>query len=109
MRIEKEDGFETIRIFDAPNLDAIRVILRDYGGRGLVVIECYSSAWATWFGAIGDGRLKDFVCSCSVDYLVNRLADPTTHRRGKRELQYLGRIVRAAQDGLRADKEEARR
>lgn len=81
------------------SLDPIRVTLHDIGpGQGLINIECYGRAWASYWGAIGDRSIKDFFITCDSGYLVGNL------HRGRitmREMEYLTRIIHAVQEALK--------
>jgi hypothetical protein len=102
MRVESvSTEVQALRIFDAPKLDPVFVVLHDAGaGCGRLVIECYGRAWSAWWGAMGDRRLRQFITDCGADYLVARLA-PGDRRLTKREESYLTRIVQAVQEALR--------
>lgn len=101
-RIESvSNDVQAMRIFDAPKLDPIFVVLHDTGpGTGRLLVECYSTAWATYWGGMGDLRLREFITCCDPDYLANRLF-PAKQRRTKADYDYLTRIVHAVQAALR--------
>lgn len=68
MRIEDTAGqWASVVIHDGVmppnrgNLDPVTLHLRDLGGRGHVVVECFGAAWSCYFGAIGGGTLRRFV------------------------------------------------
>jgi hypothetical protein len=99
---------EALRIFDAPKLDPIFVVLHDMGGgRGRLLIDCWGEAWAAYWGAMGERTLRQFITGCDTDYIANRLW-PDRRRRTKREYEYLTRIVCVVQDALRTDDEVSR-
>lgn len=101
MRIE-EKKVESFVIYDAPALDPVLVVLDNMGhGRGKLIVECFGSTWSTYWGAIGDCSLREFIISCSPDYIQNRMWSPE-HKRLKRHEHYLTRIVVAVQSALRA-------
>lgn len=100
MRIEPVN-VEAFTIYEATSLDPIMVVLQDYRvGSGRLLIECFGTAWSTYWGAMGDNGVRGFVCSCSADYVANRLW-PTGQKRTKKDYQYLMRIVEAVQQALR--------
>lgn len=74
MKVEK--GAVTIlRITEVPGLDPIRVTLDDIEpGKGRINIECYGKAWASYWGAIGDQTIAEFVVSCDNCYLISNLS-----------------------------------
>jgi hypothetical protein len=82
-------------------LDPITVLLQEFGGgKGRIVLECYGLAWTTYFGAMGSETLREFVTTCSADYLANRMW-PAKQRRTKADYGYLLRIVEAVQEALK--------
>ena len=93
----------------APNLDPIDVIFMDHSpGRGRIIVRVYSQAWTAWWGAMGEQHtVRTFFMKCDAPYLVGYLIQgySETMLAKKRVLQevYLGRIVRAIQDALRAE------
>lgn len=92
---------QALRIFNAPKLDPIFVVLHDMGaGSGRLVVECFGTAWSAYWGAMGDRRLREFVTDCGTDYIVGRMT-PMDRRMSKREEAYLTRIVAAVQEALR--------
>lgn len=97
MRIELANVY-AFTIFDAPELDPITVVMQDYGGgRGRLIIECYGSAWSSYWGAMGpDTSLKTFVTMSGFDYLAYAMW-PSSRKRTKSEYAYLGKIVKAVQ------------
>jgi len=100
MRIEPAIS-EAFTIYDAPKLDPITVVLQDLSpGRGRIIIECYGSAWATYFGAIGDQRIRDFLVACSADYVVGRMWSFST-RTTKHHKSHLLKIVEAVLEALK--------
>ncbi|MDR0216123.1 MAG: hypothetical protein LBJ15_19295 [Comamonas sp.] len=64
-----------LRITEVPGLDPIRVTLDDIGpGKGRINIECYSKAWASYWGATGKESIAQFVVTCDNHYLIKNLA-----------------------------------
>lgn len=108
MRVQAISSFEAFTIYDAMRApgrgmhDPITVLLRDLGGGGQIIVECYGDAWAHWFGAIGSGTLREFLSGCSEDYLAGKLISSTKRRSTKREEAYvqdIARVVIAALKG----------
>lgn len=99
MRIEPIES-TVLRIFDAPALDPITVVLIDYGGgRGKLIVEVFGSAWSGYWGAMG-GPLLEFLCSCSADYIAGKMT-PNDRRVPKREVRYLLYIIEAVLAALK--------
>ena len=94
-------------IYDAPRrtgrgmLDPITVILRDWGGGGQIIVECFGAAWSHWFGAIGTQTLCTFIVQCDAGYLADKLISTTVRNPAKQrylnELAYLEDIAKAIQ------------
>ena len=107
VRVDKTVQVEAFTIYGAmraPNrgaLDPITVMLRDLGGQGQIVVECYGAAWSAWFGAIGSATLRQFLAGCDEHYLGGKLANNTTRKTIKREEDYVRDITRAVIDVLR--------
>lgn len=101
MRIEGTANFESFVIYDAMRspgrgtIDPITVLLRDLGGKGQIILECYGAAWSHWFGAIGSQTLRQFIASCDEYYLATKLSSCTVRRTKNREEEYLQDIARA--------------
>lgn len=99
MRTEKIElsGFT---IYEAPNLDPVMVIIQDVKpGHGRLIVECYGEIWTTYWGGIGNRTLRDFLLSCSADYIRDNLL-PSRKRATKRDEAYLMRIVSAVQEAI---------
>jgi poly-beta-hydroxyalkanoate depolymerase len=80
------------------HLDPVTVIFQNFKlGRGKVIIECYSRAWAMHWGAMGERTVQKFVVETDNDYLVDKLGYPFAAECDK---AYLGRIVQAVKDAL---------
>ena len=72
----KLDAFVIHDAMRAPGrgkLDPITVILRDQEGRGLVIVECFGTAWSCYFGSIGPKTLRGFIAGCDEYYLADKL------------------------------------
>jgi len=85
------------------DLDAIRIILYDYGSeRGRLIIECFGDAYSHYWGAMGAATVRQFVSRCHEDYLVDKLMpDYLNQRQCKLREVHLRRIVRRVQEALR--------
>jgi hypothetical protein len=103
MHIEPIGHLTAIEIQDALNLDPILVIFRDiHLGAGEVFIRCYGAAWTSYWGAMGNRTVRQFVASCDADYLVNNLVNRgLASKELKRERDYLHRIVEAVLKAVR--------
>ena len=91
---------EAFRIYDAPNLDPITVMLDKQEASGSIALTCYGRSWTAYFGACGD--LTEFFIECDAQYLEGKLSYGKT---SKQEQGYLTRIIVAVQNAL---KERAR-
>jgi hypothetical protein len=107
-RIERDIGItESLTIYEANmppgkgTLDPVTVILRDFGGQGQIIVECYGDAWAHWFGAIGSASLREFVASIDEYYLATKLTNSTVRKATKREESYVVHIARAIIDAMK--------
>lgn len=110
MRIEKDIGItESLTIFDATMppgkgvLDPITIILRDFGGSGQIIVECYGAAWSHWFGAIGNRSLRKFISEVDKHYLSGKLVCTTIRSDKKRERDYVMHIADAIIDAMKAN------
>lgn len=100
MRIEPETA-RVFRLYDAPRLDPILVVMRDVGpNSGQLLIECYGDVWAGYWGAMGARGIEDFLLSCSADYVTGKMFG-RFHKRTKQAEAYLHRIVESVQTALR--------
>jgi hypothetical protein len=80
--------------------DPITVFFQDFEpGKGRMVMECYGQAWASYWGAMGNHTVRDFVKTAGPDYLVNKLSRP---KQTKTEEKYLRRLVEAIKGDLNA-------
>jgi hypothetical protein len=101
MRIDATAKFEAFVIYEAirqpgsGTLDPITVLLRDFGGSGQIIVECFGAAWSNWFGAIGQESLRQFLSGCDEYYLATKFASCTARHTTKREEEYLQDIARA--------------
>lgn len=101
MRIDDTVKVEAFTIYEAQRapgrgaLDPITVVLRDLGGSGQIIVECYGDAWSHWFGAIGSETLRQFVAGCDEGYLAGKLTSSTVRRPTMREEGYVLCIARA--------------
>lgn len=85
-------------------LDPITVTLRDFGGSGQIIVECFGAAWSQWFGAIGGNKtLREFIASCDEYYLGQKLASCTARRTTKREEAWVCDIARAVIAAIQKD------
>ena len=108
MRIDRDIGItDSFTIYEAKmppgkgSLDPVTVILRDFGGEGQIIVECYGAAWSHWFGAIGDSTLRKFISGCDEYYLSTKLTSSTVRSVKKSEESYVAHIARAVIDALK--------
>jgi len=89
----------------AQGLDPIVAVwINDRPNGGTVVLQCYDKAWTATWGATGTHRIEVFFLACDVEYLVSKLCSV---RATKRDQAYLGKVVTAVQDAMRAARDEA--
>ena len=64
-----------LTISDVPNLDAVDVIVEDFGpGQGEITITCFGEAWSYYWSHMGeDTKLTDFFLKASTPYIVGKL------------------------------------
>lgn len=108
MRVQNDIGItDSMTIYDAPMppgkgaLDPINVILRDFGGSGQIIVECYGAAWSHWFGGIGKESLRQFIAGCSADYIATKLVTTTVRRNTKSEDGYVLHIASAVVEAMK--------
>ena len=100
MRIEAQPS-RVFRIYDAPKLDPILVVMQDLGpGVGRLLVECYGDAWSGYWGATGERSIEQFLLSCSADYIAGKMLGGQ-HKRNKQSQAYILRIIEAVQTALR--------
>lgn len=100
MRIENTEAAKVFTIFDAPKLDPVTVVLQDVGpGCGRLVVECFGSAWSSYWGAMGDRTLLEFLADCHPGYIAGKM-HPTDRKLKKSEAAYMERIVEAVHSAL---------
>ncbi len=69
---------ETYVLTKLDRLDPVTVYVTNYEpGQGKIVIECFGSAWAYFWGGMGDKTLQQFFVTCDNDYILNKLLDET--------------------------------
>jgi hypothetical protein len=86
------------KLLPQTGLDAITVFWQDFErGHGAVTILCYDSAWTTYFGGLGERKVRDLFRSADVSYLVNRFVSSQWLKQTKSHERYLTKIVEAVQ------------
>lgn len=56
-------------------LDPVGVFAEDCGtGKGRITIICYSKAWTSYWGGMGDRTIREFFCSCDEHYIAKNLS-----------------------------------
>ncbi len=101
MRIQNNEQTVSFTIFDADKLDPITVFLQDLEpGKGRMIVECWCTSWAAYWGAMGSDTVREFVLDCDADYIANRM-HPQDRRPLKRDAIYLLRIIKAVQEAMR--------
>lgn len=115
MRIET-GNLQLLRIFDAKNLDPIRVSFDDIEpGKGRITIECWGKAWASYWGGMSNRTISQFFHHCTAQYLIGYLEPGLQSERYSADaLMALARKViisrrrGADMDFVSLDKDEAR-
>lgn len=81
----------------ADGLDPITLVLVDYRpGEGKVIVECYSEAWAHYWGGMGDKTVAQFIALLDASYLTGKLLLGKSDKRG-----YVRRIAQAVIDAMK--------
>lgn len=78
------------------NLDPVIIYLDDMAnGRGRMTLVCFTRSWTSYWGAMGQRGVMDFVMSASADYLANSLCTrlPMPAKARADEEKYVMRIV----------------
>jgi hypothetical protein len=100
MRIECVLPTKVFTIFDVEGLDPITVILQDVKPEaGRLIVECYGQSWSSYWGAMGNRSIAQFVAASDVDYLTTKLIVGRTNRQGR---SYLEKIVTAVHEAVKA-------
>ena len=103
MKIEAITVTEALRISGLPDLDPITVILQDTDNeQGQIWVECYGNAWASWWGAMGNRTVREFVASSDPGYLASSLMQGRMTRTSETESFYVTRIATAVINALKA-------
>ena len=69
---------ETYVLTDLVSLDPVTVYVTNYvPGQGKIVIECYCSSWAAYWGGMGEATLQEFLLTCENDYILGKLLKQT--------------------------------
>lgn len=115
MRVEQNAIYDCFTIYDGPMptgrgvLDPVTVILRDFGGQGQIIVECFGSAWSHWFGAIGQSLFREWLAGCHPEYLAAKLLSNTSQPFNKTTTRWVERISYAVIQALAvpaSDKQE---
>lgn len=101
MRVQPNPNTVSFTIFDAEKLDPVTVFLQDFGGGcGRLIVECWCTAWAAYWGAMGTLNVREFVLDAHADYIAGRM-HPQDRKHLKRDEAYLLRIIKVVQQALR--------
>lgn len=70
MKVESSTVSKLV-ITEVEGLDSVSVFLEDFGpGQGKVTMSCAGKSWTSFWGAMGDRKIAQFVTSCSADYII---------------------------------------
>jgi hypothetical protein len=71
MKTTKQET-ETYILTELDRLDPITVYITNYGqGKGKIVIECYGSAWSSFWGGMSNQTIQKFLLTSDNPYLLN--------------------------------------
>ena len=101
MEVKDLGSVRYLVVDDVQALDPITLILKDDGGKGKIIAECYGESWSTYFGGIGTKSLIGFLSGINAGYLEDRFISNTFHKPTKREKVYVNRICQAIIDGCK--------
>lgn len=74
MRIEQVT-IQKILVTELQGLDPISIYLEDLGtGRGKITITCFDQSWTSYWGAIGNRTIAEFITACDIQYLAKNLS-----------------------------------
>ena len=69
---------KTYVLTDLDRLDPVTMYTTNYApGQGKIVIECYCSSWAAYWGGMGESTLQEFLLTCENDYILGKLLKQT--------------------------------
>lgn len=92
---------EVLEIPEADGLDAVVVYWRNFQpGKGSVVLTCWGSAWACYFGGMGAESIQEFFASADTPYLVSKMGFTRHLIQTKRNAAYLARVIDAVKKSL---------
>lgn len=84
-------------------LDPVRIICENFEpGKGRIILVCYDTAWVGYWGNMSDRTVEKFFIDCDADYLASNLGCSGHLQSGPEHRAYLQRVIRAAQETLRA-------
>lgn len=64
-----------IELTGLDRLDPVQVIAEDLGlGRGKITVSCFGNSWTNFWGGMGAQKIIEFVATCHVDYLAEKLS-----------------------------------
>ena len=96
---------EVLIIPEQPGLDGITVYWHNYSpGKGMVTLVCWGCAWSCYFGGMSGQTIQQFFRDADTSYLVPKLGITQWLKKGRQHDAYLGRLVDAVKNNLRAEK-----
>lgn len=91
---------EVLQIPRSDSLDIITVYFHDMApGKGRIIIHCWGEAWATFWEAMGDRTVREFVSQADVGYLCGKLGGQRAQPKWRQH--YMEQIVAAVSAHLR--------
>ena len=70
-----ESTVTKITLTELERLDPINIFLEDFQlGQGKLTVECYGESWSSYWGAMGDRDISEFLLSCDNDYIIRNIS-----------------------------------
>lgn len=75
MKVESKECV-VLKVSDIERLDPLTITLEDISkGAGRIIISCYTKAWNSYWGGMGDKTIAEFFIRCDNHYLAKNLSD----------------------------------
>jgi len=89
-----------LHISEIERLDVVNVYFDNIEkSKGRILVECWGRAWSSYWSAMGERTIEEFILMASNEYIIERLAP----RKGpkSKDYKYLDRILNAIKDALK--------
>lgn len=94
------DTVKRLVIGNIPGLDPITVFIENYQpGQGRITVRCWGTAWTSYWGAMSDKSVEEFVASADIGYLVSNLTR-SDRKPTKQETAWLTKIMTVVREQL---------